>query len=214
MNLSSPTFPIRQRSVAHPFTRTDLKLSCSVVSTVHFPRHLAKLNWYQAKVSDLFAHLGCKLFGTKWQPHRLVLPHVHNCPLCRPLVPPGSCDFSVLYALNTHASYFTLLAPLSSNCAPQPLPWNEVLLIEKCTSSNLSKTFTQSQWTHFLPKAFSSVCDLSAASSPKNTCFVSSLLFAPSNMFPPEGLDQWRYLSRCTYVVPCVWRYAYVHFGG
>lgn len=48
-------FPILQRSVAYPFTSSlaDPQLSCSVVSMVHFPRHLAKLNWYQAKVSAL-----------------------------------------------------------------------------------------------------------------------------------------------------------------
>lgn len=57
-------FPQRQRSVAHPFISSlaDPQLSCSIIFTPHFPRHLAKLSWYRAKVSDFSLYLGCKFY--------------------------------------------------------------------------------------------------------------------------------------------------------
>lgn len=87
---------------AHPFTSSlaDPLLFCTVVSTLHSPRHLTKLKFWilscdRARVSDLFVHLDWKLcLGSKdsvtdWSCSMFIAA------LCLDLVLPAHHDFSL-----------------------------------------------------------------------------------------------------------------------
>lgn len=195
----------------HPLQTLNSLVLLSLLSTV--PGTFWVLSWDQARVSDLFVHLGWKLcLGSKdsltdWCSGTAIADLCLDTWCCQPAM-------TSLYWLSNYPLWLLhkLILPLQTllhnlSLEVKSLWWE----IHRFSPSNLNKALIHSQW---IDTSFLKLLPLCPEFHrfPKEHSFCYSFLSAPSSR-SPRGFDQQQYLN--IYDSLFVWRgvveYSYVH---